>query len=497
MKIIPKQEVLLTIVLVLYAIVIGAGLYHHELWGDELQSWNLAKGSDSFLDLFSTIKYEGHPPLWHILLWSMTKFTHTPESMKILHFFIALALGGVILFLSPFPVSLRVIIISGYYFVFEYAVISRNYGIGAFMAFLTVWVMLKEEFRYKHTVYYILLFLTANVHLLSCLLAISIHAGYLLRSSFPKLKLVSVLTFCIFLPTLYFIFPPSDSGSGFWINTWQFKQMFIFLLVPIKSFLSVPAWWEYHFWDSNILIDSQKWLAAWRYLFIAFFSFLILATVIYLTFNNYKSRYLIFVSIFLTYVANVMTPLISMRYAGFFYISFLCAMWIVYSENKDSLSGVRRYVFLFLLILQLPRGVYTLYKDYKLPFSCASEVVELNKQIPSGAHVVSTYWCINNLSAYLDRPFHCLETKQEERFIKWDSNLKTFLTESYPYTTGLNAYFEQHACKEVYLFSTIPYEGIVKKDAVLLRQYQFQLIEKIQGAIEPSGDQYLYIVTPL
>src|SRR6266498_233586 len=46
-------------------LVFGYTMAHHELWFDEIHSWNIAKGSGSFVDLISNIRYEGHPPLWY------------------------------------------------------------------------------------------------------------------------------------------------------------------------------------------------------------------------------------------------------------------------------------------------------------------------------------------------------------------------------------------------------------------------------------------------
>ena len=45
----------------LYIAVLSYTMVHHELWGDELQAWNLAKASVSFPDLITNTRFEGHP----------------------------------------------------------------------------------------------------------------------------------------------------------------------------------------------------------------------------------------------------------------------------------------------------------------------------------------------------------------------------------------------------------------------------------------------------
>jgi hypothetical protein len=44
---------------IIYIIVSGLTIFHHELWTDELHSWNIAKASNSFLTLLSNTRYEG------------------------------------------------------------------------------------------------------------------------------------------------------------------------------------------------------------------------------------------------------------------------------------------------------------------------------------------------------------------------------------------------------------------------------------------------------
>jgi hypothetical protein len=492
-----KGTVLLIVSFVIYTILVGYGLYFHELWGDELQAWNLAKNSGSFTDLLYTIRYEGHPPVWHILLWVISKFTHNAYSIQFLHFILTIAVASVVLFLSPFPKVIRVLIISGYYFLFEYAVISRNYTIGVLFLFLVLWSQ-SSEIRKKMIFYYLFLFLAANTHVLACIVALSIHIGYTMVQGPSKKSWYHFAGFFIFLPTLFFVFPPSDSSLGldFWLRKWEIKQLFLFLQIPLKSFLSIPAWWEFHFWDSNFLVEFKAMPTAARYSLIVTVSCLLLSALFYTTWTNAKARYILISCTIITYGLNSIMPMLSMRYAGYFYIGFLCAMWIMYADQSQTLSPTKKIIFCLLLLIQIPRSIYALSKDYELPFSHSSEVAVMYKYIPPQSAIATTYWSVNNLSAFMDQSFYCLETRQKESFIKWDRNLKSFLAESNPYTERLNGYFKKYESKEVYLFATLTSDQMNGKDSLLLTCYDFQLVDKREGAIEPSGNQYLYRITP-
>ena len=165
-------------IFILYVIILGFTIAHHELWGDEIHSWNIAKASNSFSDLISNTRYEGHPPVWYIILWSISKFTHNVYYIQLVQGIIACAIVFLILFFSQIPVLAKILIPFGYFFLFEYGVLSRNYAIGILPAFI-ICVILHKNFRYRIIVYYVLLFLVSNTHLLALLLACSLHLYFL------------------------------------------------------------------------------------------------------------------------------------------------------------------------------------------------------------------------------------------------------------------------------------------------------------------------------
>ncbi|MBR0510949.1 MAG: hypothetical protein IJJ81_00055 [Ruminococcus sp.] len=64
----PKDKITGLIVLFLYTAGIIFITSFHELWFDETQAWLIAK-SASYKEIFTYIPhYEGHPPLWHLIL---------------------------------------------------------------------------------------------------------------------------------------------------------------------------------------------------------------------------------------------------------------------------------------------------------------------------------------------------------------------------------------------------------------------------------------------
>jgi len=124
--------------LVVFAVVTGIGIRAHTLWFDELQAWNIARASHSFGDLAHNLRYEGHPILWYLPLYALTRVTGDPHAMQVLQWTIAVATAALVLFRAPFQAGVRVALLAGYFFAFEYGVFSRSYGLGAL---LLVWAL--------------------------------------------------------------------------------------------------------------------------------------------------------------------------------------------------------------------------------------------------------------------------------------------------------------------------------------------------------------------
>ncbi len=139
---------MLLAVLVVAAAVSALCVYAHAMWFDELQAWNLARASHSFPELLRHLRYEGHPPLWYLPLYGLTRFTGDPRAMQVLGWVIAVAVDAVVLFRSPFPVPARIALVAGYFFAFEYSVITRSYGLGVLLLVVALAQLGRERPRW-------------------------------------------------------------------------------------------------------------------------------------------------------------------------------------------------------------------------------------------------------------------------------------------------------------------------------------------------------------
>jgi hypothetical protein len=155
-------------------------IYRHAMWSDEVQAFTLAAASSTPFDLFAKLKYEGHPGLWHLVLWLISFVTTDPRSMQVVHLIIALGIWLLIWRLSPFTFVEKILLLLSYYLFWEYFVISRNYAIGVLLGlgFVTL-VLRRPEQRFWP---WILLGLLANTSIFGAIWSFGLAALFVYRN---------------------------------------------------------------------------------------------------------------------------------------------------------------------------------------------------------------------------------------------------------------------------------------------------------------------------
>ncbi|HLQ24150.1 MAG TPA: hypothetical protein VK132_13130, partial [Gemmatimonadales bacterium] len=111
----------------------GFAIANHELWRDETQAWLIARDSSSLTELFRHTRYEGHPGLWFICLFILSRVTTSPIAMQVLHLGIGAGTVWIFARYAPFTLWQRALFAFGYFPLFEYTVVSRDYGLGVLL----------------------------------------------------------------------------------------------------------------------------------------------------------------------------------------------------------------------------------------------------------------------------------------------------------------------------------------------------------------------------
>lgn len=492
-----KQHYILVGLFILYMGIVIFGLLYHELWGDELHSWNISKGSTSYANLIYNRRYEGHPPAWYTVLWLFSKFSHHLIYLKLAQLLFITGAIYVFIFYAPFPAFIKALSVFGYYFVFEYALFSRNYAIGLLPCFLLCTIDGKN-FRGKWLVYYFLLFWLSNTHLLALALAASMHLYSLIslyeqKKKINKILVHTLLGAVVLLPSFYFIFPPSGSSLslGFFLQRWHIGQLAVVAQTPLRSFMPIPAWWEPHFWNTQFLTSLIPQVHAIKYL-CPLLSAAIVTIVFYILSGSRKATALFGSNLLLSAIIGCIFPLNTARYVGYIFIGFVVAYWL-YCRERPVSSGKMKMV-VVLLLFQVVAGTGSFILCQSRPFSRLGEVKTLAQQVPAGERLVTDNWALNALSAYMDSSFYCVDLRQTRSYLLWDNRMKELGEDPYRYYNGVRYLFDRENIHRVYMISTHDPAILNKLDARFLVDFQVTLKSEFTGGIANSDDVYLYLI---
>jgi hypothetical protein len=177
-------RVLGVVLLVTYVGFVAAQLLDHAMWRDEAQAWLIARESANLSELHANLRFEGHPPLWHLVIWPIARLSPNVELMKVVTLIIAVGFGALVALGRAVPPLLRPVILAGFLPAFGYGVLSRPYLLGLLLLFGSLELLVREQQggRPSRDLRLILAVLLGMTHLLFAVLAGALLAGELLTA---------------------------------------------------------------------------------------------------------------------------------------------------------------------------------------------------------------------------------------------------------------------------------------------------------------------------
>ncbi|MHB1223769.1 MAG: hypothetical protein ACYC2G_06925 [Gemmatimonadaceae bacterium] len=447
-RLVPTASRRFAIVLTLvYAVILGVALARHEMWRDELQAWMLARDSVSPVDLVRNMRYEGHPPLWHLVLWMVSRLSRAPEAMQLVQWLVSATTVYLVARFAPAPRTAKVLVAASYYLAFEYAVLSRSYGLGLLL--LVVACTLLRTRRQGYGTLALVLALLALTSAFGLLLAAAFAAALgvdaivdarLRRMIFGRRMQVGaiVLLAASLVGSLALIRPPPD--APFTANRREGRP----LVEPWglatsggliwRAYVPVPNPASEGSWNSNILRPATRpglalalGLSALLVAVVALplvarrpaaLGFYVLATGALLAFS-----YLRFFG--------------TQRHHGHLFLVLLAAVWLARSRMAPWPIRIRRLVPRPLAGQRLARvaavglhvllGVQVLVTarmyavDLRRPFSAAAAAAAyLRDSVPAGTPLAARPSpATSAVSGMLDRPFYYLDDGEVGTFVIW------------------------------------------------------------------------------
>lgn len=413
-----------------YSVLTGILIYNHEIWLDEAHHWLISVNSKSISDLLVNIRYEGHPILWNLILHFAGAIFPSFYTMKVIHFIFALSTSAVIIFYSPFTTLQKILVLSGYFILFEYSVISRNYALGVLLIIISAVLLYKNKIDLR---LFFCLILLPQTNLYGLLFSIPLFCFYfpeifknIKSNRLTKVYLPSVFYLFSVIIALFFIFPPSDHPlleKLFHFSTGTiFKSPFI---VAMMSLFSFPDLQTIHWWNSNLFVSE-----------FGVFSIVAIVVPIFIYFFLYKvckqAFWFLFTVFGLITLFTISTQFISSRYFGYCFIAFLFVLIVhhrkIFNVNlqKSTINKMSIFCIYLILVLQSMSGLTAVFNEFNDQFSGSYKTAGFIKSngYSSFEIAVSPFNSLPPISLYLERNIFSPETNNFESFCRW--NLRPF-----------------------------------------------------------------------
>jgi hypothetical protein len=207
---------------VLYFLVVIIGAFVHEPWWDEAQAWLIARDAP-VADLYLRhVAYEGHPPLWHLLLAIPAKMGLPYGSLKVVAILAALVGVYLLLFRLTFvPLVIRLLVPFTFFIAYQYTVVARSYVL--LPPILWGIVLLYERRAERFGTFTLLLILLSNVSVHGLAIACGLALLFLIDAVRGRVVLARMKRSTFFVSTIAFVLnvivlivilsPPADLQS--------------------------------------------------------------------------------------------------------------------------------------------------------------------------------------------------------------------------------------------------------------------------------------------
>jgi hypothetical protein len=422
---------------------------HHEMWGDELQAWLIARDSASVPALFRHLKYEGHPGLWHLSLYALQRIVSpSPTAMQWLHLGIAAAAVAVVGLAAPFSRVQRALFALGYYPFYEYAVIARNYAPAVLLTVVACALVSRAPPRLGAAG--VVLLLLAHTNVFGTITAAGLCAGlaaeWLIgrRRGAPHegvrdrgLLLALGLGALGIVTAAWQMKPPPDYGFAVgWHLGFEYERLRLVLRIPAFAFLPVHPEVR-DFWN-RMIVGEHVWIKR-------------AAIVLSLALLGWTARLAVRRPVaFAWYVCTVAACLAfyyakyigTLRHYGTLIVMVVAAHWLVFARTGRTAASKERglraagVVFTAFLAVQAVAGVTTAWLDWRYVFSNAARVAALAERpdlagcILAGTGTPTDVGVAAILGFMPPRRAYYVRTERFESYVIWDVRSMRRITDS-------------------------------------------------------------------
>jgi hypothetical protein len=416
-----RPTLLAATVAILYG---AAALYrslHHVFWLDEWSVWLTSAMHRSVGDVIHAVRYDGHPPIWYVLLHGLARVWPDPRVAKIAH--VAIASGTVYLIwrYGRFSLAEKILLPLGYFFFFEYSTITRSYAPAVMLALVGA-AMFPSAGR-RPIGYALLLFLIGQWSVFGMVLATALAAGVGIQwiEARPAGWRVAAAIFIASIVLFYVSTrtPPDGTGNAIWMNDWRHLDPAKAAASLFDAYAPIPKI-TLHWWNTQAIALPNIVRGAMGLAIFAFFA---------VRLKTREARAILLVGtaavlaiIFLIYAG-------SLRHWGHCFIVLVLAMWIERQIRGRSRSGMLDCAFAALLVVQAVGGMMAAALDWRQPFSSSPRAAEVIRAAGANLPVAGDFdYVIVPLAGELNRPIWFLRSNLEDWTVRYDIHRKRNVT---------------------------------------------------------------------
>jgi len=392
------------------------------MWRDELNALAITWASPTIPSLFWHIHHEGHPWLWYMILWIPSRFTQSVLVLKFVQAIVSTAIILVVALGSPFRLWEKALILAGYFFVFEYTVISRMYGV--MLLLLVLYLCRRNQHPGRPIVCAVLLGLMASVDTIGIILSLALlleYAAALYRRGKPLFTRRTGATAALVYTAItgFAIWTAKPAKDVSWRTTGRpFKDARslshlynAFLRYTVLPFLPVKSPRSHFFWNPDIHGELLRFT----------FPMLIILGLLWWIFRGRWNLLLLLASTIVagTLLGHLIYPG-SERHFGIVFLAFLAGLWIMRAESPTPLLPWPAYA---LLAISAASSIWALIGSWKHPFSydkaAANWIVQNHlQQMPFVAEEDTS---AVSVAEYMHRPVYMIECSCVDTYLLFSS----------------------------------------------------------------------------
>jgi hypothetical protein len=408
-------------------------LFRHTLYEDEVQAWVIARVSATPLALFHNLRYEGHPGLWHLLLWVVSRFTSDPSAQQFVQLAVAAGSWFLIYRCAPFSWLEKFLLLLGYFLFFEYFVLSRNYGLMVLLGF--GYIALRAHQPERPLAPWLVLALLANTVVFGAIwsLGLAMFLGLAQIAAARALPRATLIGGAIYLAgfalAVATMMPAPDGNFRTPVDWLDFTRVVVFLdhfvsdaFVPVPGILLTDPAAAFSGSIDNYWNPQLDLVAGVAGIGIVWAATLLAAVVACGLVVRERSMAVIepIGAVFATFIGSLVFAYVwqanNSRHAGVLLLAVVGALWLLRVRRG---GGVSRW-WIVLLAINALGGLMTLQSELR-PFSHASAAAQWLKQNGlERAFIMSAEDPQVAIVGYLDRPIYDLGCQCSRDFVRWN-----------------------------------------------------------------------------